>query len=541
MASRHDYIIIGAGHNGLVCANYLAKARKSVLIVEARNIVGGAAVTEEVFEGYKFSRFSYVLGVFRQKVIDELFPDNWREHVPLYKVESTLCIPGKKVDDFVLLSHDADISYANIKAYAGEQEAENYTRLMLRIADISHSISPLLDTAPIESLWCAFKKLPLSKLPRQQKIDEVMTFLSSSCANVLDQWLENDRLKAALSYSGTIGMALSPYSPGTAFSQLHHVANTIKDEQGEQKFRYYPRGGNGSITQYLAQLAQERGVIIRLQAKVKRILVDNNTAQGIELANGQVCYARKGVISNATYNVTFKQLIDEKIDLPASFARGLKVIPYQTNCTKINLVIDKIPQFTCLKNVLPLDGNFTQNCHAAAQYLLNVILAGDSMEHLHQCYLAAEQKKMSTQPIIQMLIPSLVDDSLTPDGSEHLVAMLFTQYTPYDVKGGWDETNRQQFMSNVLRRIDSYAPGFSESIVHQDVLFPPDIETVLNMTGGNIFHGALTLDNIFSARPMPRHSQYQTPIENLYSCSAANHPGGGVSGGPGRNCAQAIL
>jgi phytoene dehydrogenase-like protein len=542
---NYDYLIIGAGHNALICANYLAKAGKKVIILEQRSQVGGAAATEEIIPGYKFSRFSYVFSIFRQKVIDELFPKDWHKELILYPTEPSLFIPTKQTGKYLTLSNDLNKTLHNISEFANPQEAENYKEFYALLKETAKIIEPLIDEAPIHSILQAIKNTPKFRLPKKHSLAQITEFLTSSSATVLDRWLENDFLKTALSYAGTVGQLQSPYSPGSAFLQLHHVANTIAmpnstDNTKEAiSYRYYPRGGMGAVSEYLCQLALKRGVKLQTGAKVKRIITENNEVKGVG-TEGETFYAAN-IISNLSYDLTFNHLLDKPQTLPKNFQRGLKSIRYKTNCSKINIVLKDIPNFKCLAKKIDPKLNYQQRKKLACEIMHNTLIVGDDMQQLHTNYLLAEQGKLSPKPTIQMLMPSLLDDSLTPPNSQDIIALLFVEYTPYDIQGGWSETNREKFIQSVFKHIDSYAPNFSQLVKHIDAVFPPDIEEILGLTGGNIFQGEMSLDNINAHRPMPEYNQYKTPIKGLYSCSSANHPGGGVCGGAGRNAAKAIL
>ena len=537
-----DYIIIGAGHNALICANYLARENKKVLVLEQRGHIGGAAATEEVIPGYHFSRFSYVFSIFRQKIIDELFPKNWHKELILYPTEPSLFIPTKEINRYLLISNDIDKTLNHITQFESAKEAQSYQRFYQLLKETARVIEPLIDRAPMSSMLDAITSLPHFKLPKDVSIPQITQLLTSSSAQILDQWLDNDILKAALSYAGTVGQLQSPYSTGSAFLQLHHVANTIALPNGDKngvRYRYYPRGGMGAVSNYLGKLATEKGVEIKTNTIVESILTKDKKVKGVK-SKEQTFYA-PNVISNLTYEATFNRLLDDANNLPEDFQRGLKSISYKTNCCKINLVLKGIPGFTCLQEFINPQSTPTEKKKLACEVMHNTLIVGEHMQELHKNYLLAEQGKLSDKPTIQMLMPSLLDDSLTPPNSTDIVALLFVEYTPYEIKGGWSEKNRNKFVQSVLKHMDEYAPNFSQLVKHVDAVFPPDIEKLIGLTGGNIFQGSMSLDNINNHRPMPEYNQYKTPIKGLFSCSSANHPGGGVCGGAGRNSAQAIL
>lgn len=532
-----DFLIIGGGHNGLVCANYLGRAKKTVIVLEARANVGGAAATEEVFPGYQFSRFSYVFSIFRKKIIDELFPHHWQEELVLYPNEPTLFIPTKN-KSYLLTSNNKEKTLKNIAKFAGEADAKQYDHFYKLLQETAAIIDPLLDKAPIKSAIDIIKLLPHVDRPKEFQLSDILQLLNSSSANILNQWFGNEPLKAALSYSGTVGQLQSPYSIGSAFLQLHHVANTL-EYQGV-KTRFYPRGGMGAVSNYLAKLAKNNGVEIVTHKAVDKILMNHHQATGVLCQDGERFNA-KNIISNCTYEKTFRDFIDPQYGLPADFDRGLKSINYNTNCSKINLVLNDIPDFICLRDAIDPKLSFIEKKTLAQNYMHNTLIVGEHMDDLHQNYLLAEQGQIPNKPTIQMLIPSLLDDSLTPANEQSIVCLLFVQYTPYQVQGGWSEKNKDKLLKNTIAHIEEYAPNFGQSIKHTDIVTPVDIENILGLTGGNIFQGAMDLDNLNSSRPMPKYNQYQTPISNLFSCSSANHPGGGVCGGAGRNAAKKIL
>ncbi len=543
--NKYSHIIIGAGHNALICANYLARKGKKVLVLERRQQSGGAAATEEVFPGYKISRYSYVFSIFRKKIIDELFPKNWRQELILYPTEPSLFIPTKKTGRYLLISNELLKTRQNIAEFSDREEADNYAKFYQLLQDTIRLIEPLWDEAPASSLTSALKTLPKIRLPKNNSIGDIVQFLNSSSAGILNQWLKNDCLKAALSYAGTVGQMQSPYSIGSAFLQLHHVANTIaldgqNNTQKALKPRYYPRGGMGSVSEYLANLAIQQGAVIQTQAPVKKILTENQQVKGVEMADGTILEAPY-VISNVSHDLTFNQMLDNPGKLPPEFQRGLKSIDYSTNCSKLNLVLKDIPDFKCLADRIDPEDDYQTRKQQACEIMHNTLIVGENMQQLHHNYLLAEQGKLPSKPTIQMLMPSLLDDSLTPANSSDLVVLLFVQYTPYDIKGGWNQKNREKLIQLTFKHIEEYAPNFSQLVKYVDAVFPPDIEAELGLTGGNIFQGSMDLSNLYASRPMPKYNQYQSPIRGLFSCSSANHPGGGVCGAAGRNAAMAIL
>lgn len=537
---NYDAIIVGAGHNGLVCANYLAKAGQKVLVAERLGRVGGAAASEQLRPGYWFSRYSYVFSIFRQAIVDEIFPKNWRKELVIFPNEPALLVPTENADDYFLNQRDDTKTHASLTRFAGKQDADNYFIFKKRLEEIGQLIFPVLDTAPADSLFDSIRLGLKMRRPKLQSVSEIMQFLLAPASVTLNRWFTSDRLKAALAYSGLVGHMYSPYSVGSSMLLLYHVSNTLAMENDTHEYRFYPQGGMGAVSHYLARLAIDRGVDIVLNAPVNKILLESNRAVGIECDKTTIC--GKKIISNATYEVTYRTLLaDEKNKLPEPFDKGLDSIDYSTNCCKLNMIVKDVPQFKCLQSHFQNLTSFAEKKSMAARYMSHVLLAGNSLQDLDTKYKDALQGRINAQPTIQIIIPSLMDDSLTPQGSEDLVLLMFVQYTPYQIEGGWSKDNRQKLIDNVLSVMDNHAPGFSDSVTFIDDVLPPDIEKNLNMTGGNIFQGALNVHSQYNTRPMPQYANYEGAFENLFSCSAANHPGGGVSGAPGRNCALKIL
>jgi phytoene dehydrogenase-like protein len=538
---KYDNIIVGAGHNGLVCANYLAKAGKKVLILEKRHTVGGCAVTEEIVEGYKFSRCSYVLALFRKGIIDELF-DDFYERVKLHKRNPRGMTPTKEDGIYLVRRADRDLLKREIAKFS-EKDAENIDKFDSFLERMVKVVDPLLDMQPpagFNLMDKEFRETLLHMFKHRNDLFEFYNFITSAASTILDKYLESDILKATFATDAVIGAMNSPYSTASAYVLLHHVMGNL-DKEGSW---YYVEGGNGALSKYIGDKAVERGVDIVLNAPVDKLLVDNKSITGVSVLNRNI--ASPKIITNCDLNNTYFKLLDEserKHLLDSDTIKSLKMIEYNSPVMKINLAVDKLPQFKCLNSLVK--GNYGEeyNTEIARNYLTGTIhMNCENMKDIDNAYREALSGKPSTKPIIEMTIPSILDKTLVPQGSGHHAIGLFVQYAPYKLNiGTWNTARKKDFANKVYEEIDKYAPGFSKSIIYDDILSPADLEKEFSITGGNIFHGAMDLSTIFFCRPFLGYSNYKHKINGLYSCSSGMHPGGGVMGAVGRNCANIIL
>jgi len=523
----YDVVIVGGGHNGLTAAAYLARAGRSVLVLERRHVLGGAAVTEEVFPGFRFSVCSYVVSLLRPEIIRELdLPAHGLEILPL---EGTFTpLPDGRS---LWRTSDHGQTRRAIAAHS-PRDAEAYDEYGRLMVEMGRFVKPLLgmrppdptsrspaDLARLLSLARRFERLPPA---RQHTLVKLMTM---SAVDFLDEWFECDALKATMAASGVIGTFLGVRSPGTAYVLLHHYMGEI-----DGAFRSWGlcRGGTGSISEAIGAAARLAGAEIRTSAPVERIQVRNGRATGVVLDDGDEIRART-IVSSLDPRLTFLRLLDPK-ELPDEFVADVRRYRFRGSSGKVNLALDGLPDFTP-----PADA-----AHGHA-HLRGAISISPSVDYMERAYDEAKYGRYSRQPYVDIVIPSLTDPSVAPPGRH--VMSCFMQYAPYhlaDGDGSWD-VQREAFGDAVVDAIARFAPGVRDRILHRQVLTPLDLEREWGLSEGNIFHGELSLEQLFFLRPVPGWARYTTPIRGLYMCGSATHPGGGIMGAPGRNAARAIL
>ena len=519
----YDAIVIGGGHNGLTCAAYLARAGRKVLVLERRHVLGGAAVTEEVFPGFKYSVCSYVVSLLRPEIIREL--DLPRHGMELLPLDGTMTpMPN---GDYLWRVNDHDKTRREIARHS-RLDAEAYDEYGKAMIEMGRFAKPIMGMLPPDPTSLdprgLLELLGMGRRFRDMrfhdKVNQVQ-LLTMSAVDFLDQWFETDVLKATMSASGIIGTFLGVRSPGTAYVLLHHYMGEI-----DGAFRSWglSRGGTGAVSNAIAAAAVEFGAEIRTNAPVAQILSKNGRASGVALANGDEIHA-KVVVSSVDPNLTFLKFMNER-DLPSDFVDGVKRYKYRGSSGKVNLALDALPNFTCLPGTGP--------------HLRGAISISPSIDYMERAYDDAKYGQFSSRPYMDMVIPSLTDPSVAPPGKH--VMSCFVQYAPYHLKDGvWDDRQREAFGDAVIDTIAEYAPNIKDIILHRQVLTPLDIEREFGLTEGNIFQGELTLEQLFFLRPVPGYAQYATPIDRLYMCGSATHPGGGIMGAPGRNGATRIL
>jgi phytoene dehydrogenase-like protein len=521
---KRDVIVIGGGHNGLVTAAYLARAGLSVLVLERRHLVGGACVTEETFPGFKVSTAAYVNSLFRKEIVRDL---DLRRHGFEVLARSPSSFTPYPDGRSLMLGPDSALNEREIGKFS-RRDAERYPEYEAMLERVAALVEPTIGMTPPDlqrpglrglmtlfGLGRAFRRLGAGA-------SEAVEVLTGAARDILDRWFESPELKSTLATDAIIGAMASPSMPGTAYVLFHHV---MGETDGRRGVWGYVRGGMGGLTQAIAAAAREAGAEIRCEAEVARILVDRGRAAGVALAGGEE-HRAPIVVSNADARVTFTGLLG-RADLPADFLAAVKRISYASASLKINVALAELPDFRAVPGIEP------------GPHHRGTIHICPDLDYIERAYDDAKYGRPSERPVLECTIPSVVDPTVVPPG-RHLMSM-FVQYAPYALADGtWDEW-REPFADRCFALLDEYAPNFSRSVIARQVLTPVDIERRFNLTGGNIFQGAMTPGQLFSFRPVPGHTGYRTPIRGLYLCGAAAHPGGGVMGAPGWNAARQIL
>ena len=521
--SKYDAIVIGGGHNGLVNAAYLARAGKKVLVLERRHVLGGAAVTEEIFPGFKFSVCSYVVSLLRPEIIRDLdLPRHGLEILPLDGTFTPM--PN---GDYLWRVNDHGKTRREIARHS-KVDAEAYEEFGKAMQAMCRFVKPILAMVPPdpttlnprELMKLVFLGRRFQDMPSEDKYNQVQ-LMTMSAADFLDQWFETDVLKATMSASGIIGTFLGVRSPGTAYVLLHHYMGEI---DGAFRSWGFARGGTGAISNSIAEAAKEAGAEIRTNAATAKIIVKNGKARGVVLQNGDQIYADI-VSSSVDPRHTFIEFM-EPGQLPHDFVEEVKRYKFRGSSGKVNLALDALPDFKCLKG--------------PGEHLRGAISISPSVDYMEKAYDDAKYGNFSHRPYIDIVIPSLTDPSVAPPGKH--VLSCFVQYAPYKLRPGltWD-TQREDFGNNVIDTIAEYAPNLKKIILNKQVLTPLDLEREFGLSEGNIFQGELSLQQLFFLRPVPGWARYRTPIKNLYMCGSATHPGGGIMGANGRLAALEIL
>ena len=522
--SSYDAIVIGAGHNGLVTACYLARAGKRVLVLERRHLVGGACVTEETFPGFKVSTAAYVNSLFHPAIVSDLKLASYGYEVLPRDPSSFTPFPDGRS---LTMGPDADLTRREIAKFSA-RDAERYPEYEAMLERVAAVVEPTLTMAPpnvmkprlgdlrtLLSLGRSFRRLG-------DATGEAVEILTGAARPILDRWFESEELKGTLATDAIIGAMASPTMPGTAYVLFHHV---MGETGGTRGVWAYVRGGMGGLTQALAAAARDLGAEIRCEAEVARILVRDSRAVGVALAGGAEYHAPI-VASNADARVTFLGLLDRN-ELPEAFVADVERISYASASLKINVALAELPDFRALPGTEP-----------GPQHRGTIHISPDQ-DYIERAFDDAKYGRPSADPVLECTIPSAVDPTVAPPG-RHLMSM-FVQYAPYELRdGSWDD-QREAFADRCFDLLDQYAPNFKNAVLDRQVLAPPDLERVFNLTGGNIFQGAMTPNQLFAFRPVPGHANYRTPLGGLYLCGAAAHPGGGVMGTPGLNAAREIL
>lgn len=525
MPTNYDAIIIGAGHNGLVTAAYLARAGHRVLVLERRDLVGGCCITEEVWPGFKVSSAAYVNSLLRPEIIKELELKKYGfEMLPRSPSSFTPFPDGR----YLMMGPDHEMTLKEIGKFS-RKDAENYPKYEAMLTRVADFLEPMLTQTPpdpfsnrLGDLWKVGKMgFGFRGLGRDVATDAV-EIMTGAARPILDRWFESDELKATISTDAVIGAFAPPSHPGTAYVLFHHVMGECNGVRGVWG---YVRGGMGTISTSIAKAAQAKGAEIKLNAEVGRILVRGGQATGVALKDGTEFHAPR-VISGADANVTFVKLMDPA-DLPADFLARVKAIDYSSATVKINVALSEPPQFTAL----PGTGVGPQH-HGT----MHVCPGLDYIEH---AYDDAKYGKPAANPMLECTMATALDDTLAPPG-KHILSM-FVQYAPYHLKDTTWDAERDRFADRCFDVLDEYAPNFKRSVIGRQVFAPPDMEKAWGITGGNIMQGSMSLSSMSSFRPVAGYANYRTPVRGLYMCGAATHPGGGVMGACGLNAAREIL
>lgn len=525
MAETYDAIVVGGGHNGLVTACYLARAGWKVLVLERRYLVGGACVTEESFPGFKVSTAAYVNSLFRKEIIRDLRLQDHGFAVLERNPSSFSPFPDGRS---LLLGPDAAMTHKEISKFS-RKDADNYPRYEKMLERVADLIEPtLVETPPnllrpgLRGLWRLFQLGRAFRKLGPGGMTDAVEVLTGPARWILERWFESEQLKATLATDAVIGAMAAPSMPGTAYVLFHHV---MGETNGKRGVWGYVRGGMGGLTQALARAAGQLQVEIRCDAEVARILVRNGAVAGVALANGNEFLAPV-VASNADARITFTRLLDPK-DLPTDFNAAVDRINYDSASLKINVALGELPNFRACPGLEP------------GPHHRGTIHICPDQDYIERAFDDAKYGRPSQRPILECTIPSVVDPAVAPPG-KHLMSM-FIQYAPYRLaEGNWDQ-ERDRFADRCFDLLNEYAPNFKSAVLHRQVLTPLDLERTFNLTGGNIFQGAMTLNQLFCFRPALGYADYRTPIQGLYLCGSAAHPGGGVLGAAGWNAAREIL
>ncbi len=524
-----DIVIIGGGHNGLVTAAYLARGGLSVRVLERREVLGGACATEELWPGYKVSTAAYLCSLMQERIIRELdlprfgyrvyakdpafftpFPDG--RHLTMWQDQKRTCGEIAKFS-----RKDAEV-YPHYEEFV-ERLSQFAERMLLRTPP-NITKAGWGDLAGLGKLG-----MELLRMPDDERIGQARIF-TQSVAEFLEPWFESEEIKVTLATDGVIGTNGGPRSPGTAYVLLHHVMGGVDGHRGLWGF---VRGGMGAISQSIADAARAAGAEISTGAVVDHVLMKDTAsgprAVGAVLANGEEIFAQT-VVSCADPKRTFLGLVGEQ-HLPTDFAKAVREIAMQGCSMKINLALDGLPNFTAIP------GSNLQPHHKTTMHIC------PSMDYVERGWDDAKYGRPSSHPLIEMTIPTTYDNSIAPPG-KHIMG-IFLQYTPYKLReGGWHDL-KESYADRVMDHIEEYAPGFKRLVRHRQVLSPLDLEEIYGLTGGNIFHGEMSLGQLFFLRPVPGWARYRTPVRGLYMCGSGTHPGGGVMGAPGYNAAREIL
>jgi phytoene dehydrogenase-like protein len=522
---RWDVAVIGGGHNSLVAAAYLARAGLRSVVLERRPVLGGACVTEELWPGFRVSRGAYVAGLLRPCVVRELGLAARGLRLLARAPSSFTPLPDGRG---LLLGPDPVASQREIRRFSA-RDAERYPAYERFLDRVARAFEPLLDAPPPDPARPRWRdlgrlaQLVASAWRARRDLPRALALLVGPARPTLEAWFESEPLRSTLATDAVIGTWASPSSPGTGYVLFHHVMGQTHGVRGVWA---YVEGGMGRLCEAIAAAAREAGAELRADAPVAAIEIERGRVAGVTLEDGSTLEAAT-VVSGADPQRTLLGLAGRD-HLPGGMARELERLDFRSPCVKINLALDRLPRFRAAASDA-----------AGPEHVGTIHLGARSLDALDAAFEAAQRGRLPERPLVELTIPSAVDGTLAPPGAH--VASMFVQYAPYALADSSWDVERDRFADRAFALVDEVAPGFSQSVLHREVLAPPDLERVFALTGGNIFHGAMSLDRLLFMRPLPDWAHYRTPIEGLYLCGAGTHPGGGVMGACGRNAAGEVL
>jgi len=517
---KYDSIIVGGGHNGLVTAAYLARAGRKVLVLERRELVGGCAVTEEIWPGYRVSTGAYLTSLMQERIVNELDLPRFGYQVDAKDPAFFSAFPDGR---YLFMWQDRSRTLAEIAKFSAH-DANVYPAYEDQLERISQVVEGLLLTTPPPFPPRAVDLVDYLRLMGKMRglnardIVALVKVFTQSASEFLDEWFESEEVKVTLATDGVIGANGGPRSPGTAYILLHHCMGGVAGHRGLWGF---VRGGMGAVSESIASAARAKGVEIRTNATVAKVLVRGGRARGVVLEGGEEIESTT-VASNLDPKLTFLRLL-EPGDLPADFVESIRNFRIEGTSCKINLALNGLPGFTAYPGA-------PGPHHKATMHIC------PSIEYVERAWDDAKYGRASERPLLELTIPTMYDPSLAPPG-KHIMG-IFLQYAPYTLREGtWDDL-REPFGDRVIGLIEEYVPNIRAIIDHRQVLSPLDLERRFGITGGNIFHGEMSLDQMFVMRPVAGFARYRTPVPGLFLCGSGAHPGGGVMGAPGYNCAR---
>jgi phytoene dehydrogenase-like protein len=522
MTNQYDAIVVGGGHNGLVNAAYLARAGRKVLVLERRHLLGGAAVSEQVFPGFTFSVYSYVVSLLRPEIIRDLeLPRHGLQILPLES--SVTPLPN---GDYFATWNDPDLTRRELYRHSA-MDADAFTEFGRLMHQMARAVKPFLGMIPPDPTSLApVDLMGLLKLGGHlrslgaERFHALFKLMTMSSADYLDEWFEFGALKATKAASGIIGTFMGPRSPGSAYVLLHHYMGEI---DGAFRAWGFCKGGNGTVSNAIAAAARAAGATLRTEAAVKQVLVRHGRTTGVVLDSGEEFQAPI-VVSGLDARRTFLDLVESR-ELPGELLEQVRRFRFRGSSGKVNLALSELPDFSCMPGV---------GAHHRGAFSIS-----PSVDYLERAYDDAKYGEFSRRPYMDIVFPSMIDPEMAPPGRH--VASIFVQYVPYHVNGGWTDAKREAFGDAVVDTLAEYAPNLKSAILHRQVLTPADIEEKIGLSEGNIFQGELALQQLFFLRPAARWASYRTPIRGYYQCGSSTHPGGGVMGAPGKLAAQCIL